>query len=124
MVPLCNFVRPTGNTCNCPALRCRNRCYSTTRRVASPDPAAPPLAPDTAGTRSIAKYPGSGLKKLFQSGTSLPEAAINHEISQEMLYKILNRYTRRVIRLGGQMRQREASAILAHRKERRNSQNL
>ncbi len=46
-------------------------------------------------------------EEAFRVWNQVAEAVLNHEISQEWVFRIMNRYTARVTELGALMRQRE-----------------
>ena len=110
MVQLCTFVHANGKTCGSPALRNQHHCYfhNPSRRFSGP------RHPTThAGYRWYSLYrkiPILRRDEIVPVQTELVTAAINRQITQRMLFRILNRLNRRIMELGNQ--QRNLSAIM------------
>ncbi|HZD50185.1 MAG TPA: hypothetical protein VE178_15695 [Silvibacterium sp.] len=109
MVPLCTFPNSTGKTCGSTALRGRDYCYfhNPARRVSGRR--YPTTRPAYRWYALYRKIPQLRPEQASPVWNQLAEAALNHEISQEWLFKILKRYNLRVMELGAQMRQADAA---------------
>jgi hypothetical protein len=111
MVRLCTFPNSKGKTCGSPALRGRDHCYFH-------DPARRISGPRRPTTRSSYRWYGfyrkiSGMRpeEAIPMWNQVMEAVLNHQMSQEWLFKITNRYTARVRGLGTLMRQHEGKVV-------------
>jgi len=109
MVPLCKHVLPSNKTCASPALRGRHFCHFH-------DPGRRFSGPRRPTTRSSYRWYGFYRKiSRMRPEQAIPvwnqvvEAVINHEISQEWVFRIMDRYTARVAELGAQIRSRDAT---------------
>ena len=104
MVPLCTFPNSTGKSCGSPALRGRDHCYfhNPARRLSGPR--HPTTRPSYRWNALYRKIPRMRPEQAIPVWNQLAEAALDQQISQEMLFKILNRYNQRVIELGVQIR--------------------
>jgi hypothetical protein len=108
MVPLCRHLLSSNKTCGSPALRGQYFCYHhhPSRRLSGP------RRPTTRSSyRWYAFYRKISTMRPEQALTvwnQVAEAVLNHEISQEWVFRIMNRYTARVRELGAQMRQHQA----------------
>src|ERR1700751_5833180 len=108
MVPLCRHLLSSNKTCGSPALRGQHFCYHhhPSRRLSGPG------HPTTRSSyRWYAFYRKISRMRPEQAiavWNQVAEAVLNHEISQEWVFRIMNRYTARVMELGAQMRQRQA----------------
>ena len=108
MVPLCTFVHPSGKTCASPAVRGRGHCYfhNPARRVSGPR--RPTTRPGYRWYSFSRKISRMRLQEAVPVWCQLVEAVINHEIPRERLFRIFNRYNRRVMALRTRMRLPEA----------------
>ncbi len=100
MVPLCTLPNSTGKTCGAPAIRGRHFCYhhDPARRVSGPRrPATRKSYRWYALYRSISRMRPNQAIAVW---TEVVEAVLNHEISQEWVLRIMDRYTRRCTELG------------------------
>ena len=107
MVPLCTFPNSTGKTCGSPALRGRKHCYfhNPSRRVSGPR--RPTTRPSYRWYSFYRKLSNMRPDQAISTWSYVVEAALKHEISQEWVLKIMNRYAARVNELGAAMQQRQ-----------------
>ena len=109
MVPLCSFFNSTGQPCSSPALRGRNHCYfhNPTRRVSGPR-----RRTTRAGYRWYSLYrklPAMRPEQAIPTWNHVVEAALKHEISQEWVFKIMERYAARMNQLGAAIEHRPSA---------------
>jgi hypothetical protein len=125
VVPLCTFPNSNGKTCGSPALRGRDYCHfhNPARRVSGPR--ARTTRPGYRWYALYRKMPRMRAEEAIPLWNQVAEAALNREIPQEWIFKIMNRYTARVTELGAQLRgSARGYDGLPNRKQGRNLQNV
>ena len=107
MVPLCLPFFPAIKPVAAPPFGASTSAATTTLPVASRDRAAQPPSSYRwyAFHRRISRMRPEQAIAVWDQ---VAEAVLNHEISQEWVFRIMNRYTARVMELGARMRQRPA----------------
>jgi len=109
VVPLCRHVLRTNKTCGSPALRGQYFCYfhHPSRRVSGPR--RPSSRRSYRWYALYRKIPTLRPEQAIPVWNQLVEAVLSRQISQEMLFKIMNRYTHRMMELGAQIREHRSA---------------